>query len=143
MGVTLCSKNHFIDLGYAGFFRLRRKIAELISEEAGEHYAEIQYAHAFPSEEAEEEYWDAYDKETERIANSLPKYTWKVFDFLYMPDADGSVTYGTCKNILRVIGSYDDDILYGYAGRPDCARWKDFVRILKDCVETKTEMCWY
>ena len=52
------------------------------------------------------------------------------------------IRYGACKNILKVIGDYDDNILYGYCGRPDCAKFADFKSILQDCVDTKSDMIW-
>ena len=82
------------------------------------------------------------DDETERIANSLPKNVWKVIDFLYEPDCDGSVSYGTCKQILKVVRDYDDSSLYGYAGRPDCAKFVDFKLIVGDCVKNKCTLKW-
>lgn len=146
MGVTIRSKNFGIDLGYFGFFRLRRKIAELISEDAGIHYEELSHPSQplfFKTKDEEDEYWKKYDEVTECIVSKCPKNIHKVFDFLYESDVEGSVTYGTCKQILDVIGDYDDDIIYGYAGRPDAARMKDFKSILEDCVKNKCKMTWY
>lgn len=38
MGLTIRSKNHSIDIGSGGFFRLRMKIAELTNKEISDHY---------------------------------------------------------------------------------------------------------
>ncbi len=37
MGVTVKSKDFLMDLGYGGFLRLRKKVAELTGKEIGEH----------------------------------------------------------------------------------------------------------
>lgn len=37
-GVTINSKNHSIDLSYSGFYRLRKKVAELTKPDIYEHY---------------------------------------------------------------------------------------------------------
>ena len=142
MGITIHSPNHYIDLGYFGFFRLRRKIAELIGEDVGNHYDELRQTHLFKDKESEESYWKKYDGITEHIVSKYPKSIWKVFDFLYAPDCEGKATYGCCKQILNLIGGYDDNIIYGYAGRPDGARMKDFKQILEDCVAEKKPMRW-
>jgi hypothetical protein len=47
-----------------------------------------------------------------------------------------------CEKIYEVIKDYDDNVLYGYAGRPDCAKFKDFKKIVKDCVDNKCSMTW-
>ena len=143
MGVTIRSKNHEIDLGYFGFFNLRMKIAELAGDDVGSHYYQLREGHSFPSSEEEEEFWKEYDETTRILVEKSPKNVRKVFDFLYEPDCEGSVTYGTCKQVLGVIGDYDDNIIYGYAGRPHPAMFRDFKIILEDCVENKCRMRWY
>ncbi|MBO5521773.1 MAG: hypothetical protein J5973_08890 [Eubacterium sp.] len=142
MGVTVRSPHYEIDLGYFGFFRLRRKVAELLGEEIGAHYDEMRRTHTFADKEAEDAFWEQYDARTEFLASQKPKNTWKVFEFLYAPDCDGKVTYGACKQILAVIGDYDDNLLYGYAGHKDCAKFADFKRIMEDCAATKRPMRW-
>ena len=42
---------------------------------------------------------------------------------------------------LYIVGQYDN-ICYGYAGRKDCAMFRDFKRILEDCAEHKCNMTW-
>lgn len=37
---------------------------------------------------------------------------------------------------------YDDNVLYGYIGRPDCAKFRDFKAILQDCADNKCDMIW-
>ena len=50
----------------------------------------------------------------------------KIVDFCLQSDCEGSIRYGACKELLKVIGNYDDNICYGYAGREDCAMFRDF-----------------
>lgn len=44
--------------------------------------------------------------------------------------------------VIKVIGDYDDAIHYGYAGRKDCAMFRDFKAILTDCAVHKCDMVW-
>lgn len=66
----------------------------------------------------------------------------KIVDFLLQSDMEGRIRYGACKNILKAIGDYDDDIFYGYVSHGDMSRFRQFRRILEDCVETKSDMVW-
>lgn len=140
MGVTIYSKHYSADLGYAGFFLLRSTVASLLGEDIGKHYKTLRSRKIFLDREEEKLYWAEYDRKTEEIANRYPKNRQKVFAFLYTPDTDGSVTYGTCRQLLSLLDGYDDDVCYGYAGRPDCAKMRDFKRLLEDCVENKTAL---
>ena len=54
---------------------------------------------------------------------------------------DAEMTYGTAKQLLSVIGDYDDDVIYGYAGwGKDAARFRDFKELLQDAADTKNEL---
>lgn len=141
MGITIHSKNRSIDLGYFGFQRLRQKVADLAAEDVGKHYRELG-EHVITSLGTDEDYFREYDRKTEEIAEKYGGKFDKILNFLYEGDWDGSVTYGTCKDLLKVIGDYDDDIKYGYSGREDCAMFKDFKELLQDCVENKCRMRW-
>ena len=65
-----------------------------------------------------------------------------IIEFLYAPDCEYKLTYGKCKRLYEAIKDYDDNILYGYAGRDDCAKFKDFKKILKDCADNQISMRW-
>lgn len=142
MGVTIkCKKTgREMDVGYFGFFKLRAKIAELVDSEVGEHYNKLDGILGIPYPEREN-VLKLYDDETERLVENkvLPI---KIADFLYQSDCDGKIRYGACKEILKVIGDYDDSIIYGYAGRKNPAKFKDFKEILQDCVDNKCFMIW-
>lgn len=91
--------------------------------------------------EVEEKFWKDWATEADRILaeNHFPV---KVVKFLLAPDSEATTRYGACKEILKVIGDYDDNICYGYAGRSDCAMFRDFKAILQDCVDNKCDMVW-
>lgn len=136
MGLTIYSKNKSIDMSASGFMRLRTTIAYLRGVELGKHYDKAKICHT-------DEDYDKYDKETEELFNQYySKDAW-LFEFLYASDIEGKLTYGKCRKLLDIIGDYDDNICYGYAGLPDCAKFKDFKDILVDCVANKRQMIWY
>lgn len=142
MGLTIkCKKTgREMDVSYSGFSRLRKKVAELVSPEVGKHYQTLDKIFRMDSSEKENAF-KLYDDETERLVESeaLPI---KIADFLYQSDCDGKIRYGACKEILKVIVDYDDSIIYGYAGRENPAKFKDFKEILQDCVDNKCFMVW-
>lgn len=144
MGVTICCKKtrKSIDLGYAGFNNLRNKIGELVGGEFAKHYLLLSEPKVMClMGDKKKTFYELYDKKTMLIIEK-ERVSIKVVDFLYQSDCGGKIRYGACKEILKVIGDYDDNILYGYCGRDDCAKFSDFVSILKDCVENKCDMIW-
>lgn len=140
MGVTVESKNHSIDLGYGGFNNLRIKVAELTGKEIGAHYRKLNDG-TFLFGQAKVDFFNVYDKKISELEEKH-KIPHGILDFLYASDCEGKLTYGRCKQIYKVIKDYDDDILYGYSGRKDCAMFKDFKEIIKDCVDNKRAMKW-
>ena len=143
MGVTIkCKKTgRDIDLGYGGFARLRNKVAELMGEPFYSHYMKLDKAPVSMRPDEEKKFYTEWDVEAIRPVreNDLPV---KVVNFLLESDCEGKIRYGACKAILKVIGDYDDNICYGYAGRSDCAMFRDFKAILQDCVDNKCDMVW-
>lgn len=141
MGVTIrCKKTgRSIDLGYGGFANPREKVAELCGDPWASHYAQLGHA-PYLGQEAKA-FYKEFDNETVRILDAK-KVSIKIVDFCLQSDCEGSIRYGACKQILKVIGDYDDKICYGYVGRPDCAMFRDFKAILQDCVENKCDMVW-
>lgn len=59
-------------------------------------------------------------KKTEQLIREK-KVSIKIVDFCLQSDIEGSIHYGACKEILKAIGDYDDNVCYGYAGLPSCA----------------------
>ena len=140
MGVTVESKNHSIDLGFGGFGNLRKKVAELTGVEIYNHYKELDNGMLLYGE-ARTKFFQEYNKKISEIEEKL-KIPHGILDFLYASDCNGKLTYGKCKQIYKVIKDYDDNILYGYSGRKDCAMFKDFKEIIKDCIDNKCSMEW-
>ena len=64
-----------------------------------------------------------------------------VIEFCLQSDCGGFVTWRACRKLLKIIGDYDDELAYGYAARPNSG-FKDFKRILEDCVKHKCSMRW-
>jgi hypothetical protein len=141
MGLTIYSKNLSNDLGAGGFLRLRRIVAFLCPFEIFEHYTYLlkHYSYIVSSDEEA----DTYDAGTEALYRQFGKTHGKVMDFLYASDVEAKFNYGVAKQLLTVIGDYDDQAVYGYAGWGDRAmKFKDFKAILQDAAETKTKWGW-
>lgn len=139
MGVTIESKNHSIDLGGGGFKRLRTKVAELAAPDIFEHYKKLDEGLRSPNRKT---FFKDYDK---KIAELDKKYEGKmsdILDFLYESDCDGIMDVPHCRSIYEVIKNYDDDVLYGYAGRKDCAKFADFKTIVKDGIDSGDGFTW-
>ena len=134
MGVTLVCEytKRSMDLGYIGFNRLRHKIAELAGEPFFNHYTKL--------DDLMFSDFLTFDLETERLIRS-GKVSPHVIVFCLQSDCDGYVTWRTCRKLLKIIGDYDDELAYGYAARPNYG-FKDFKRILEDCVKRKCSMRW-
>ena len=142
MGVTIkCKKTgREMDVGYFGFHKLRAKIAELVSPKVGKHYQMYDGIFSMTSP-AKEHALKSHADETERLIERK-ELSIKIADFLYQSDCEGKIRYGACKEILKVIGDYDNRVIYGYAGRENPAKFKDFKEILQDCVDNKCFMVW-
>lgn len=141
MGVTIGSPNYSIDLGYGGFNILRKKVAELTGSEIGQHYKKLNDG-IFLSCEAKIKFFKDYN---EKISELAEKYSIPhgILDFLYASDCDGEISAEKCKEIYEIIKDYDDNILYGYCAKNDCAMFKDFKNIVKDCVDNQCKMEWF
>lgn len=142
MGVTIRCKKTWrgIDLSYSGFDRLRLKVSELCGEPWYGHYNSLldKMVDLGPDDG---EFFKIFDQNTQKILEEK-KISVKIVDFCLQNECKGSIRYGACKQILKVIGDYDDNVCYGYVGRPDCAMFRDFKAILQECVENKCDMVW-
>jgi hypothetical protein len=141
MGVTICSKNKSIDLGYFGFNFLRTKVADLAGEDIGEHYRKLNTAPYF-GEEKRERFFEEYNKKTNELDEKYKGEMNCVLHFIYASDCDAEMGPDVCEKIYETIKDYDDDVLYGYSGRLDCAKFKDFKEIVRDCIENNCSMTW-
>lgn len=133
MGITIGSENFSADMGYGGFGNFRKKIAVLTNPEFGEHYSELDNA-TFIIGDARKEYFEKYDAKTKELTEKNI-VSWEVANFCYQSDCGGDIDQDQAKQIYAKIKDYDDDVLYGYSGRPDCAMFSDLKNIFKDCAE--------
>lgn len=143
MGVTIESPNYSIDMGYGGFNNIRKKVADLAGADIGQHYRGLETAPMFDFVGERTAFFKAYDAETQRISQKYHGEKDGILNFLYKPDSGSTLSAEDCKQVYEIIKDYDDDILYGYAGRPDCAKFKDFKQLVKDCIDNKTDMEWW
>ena len=146
MGITLyCKKTgHGIDMGYAGFSRLRDRVAILVGEPFASHELQLSKPEVMFmfNQEKKDAFFKKFNARTEQLIND-GKVSIKIVDFLHQSDCEGKIRYGACKEILKVIGDYDDDIAYGYCGRKDCAKFADFKALLQECVDNKSMLVWH
>ena len=144
MGVTLACKKtgSSCDLSYTGFQKFRNKIAHLCCEEFGrvddkiERYATYKFSSEIGIDVAKK-----LDKEIEKLIQNK-NVSIKIVDFVLQSDCEGSIRYGTCKQIYKHIKDYDDNICYGYAARIDCTRFKDLKALIKECYDNKSDLVW-
>jgi len=138
MGVTIRNKQKSIDMGCGGFSNLRDTIAGLLSKEFQTLY--IEWTKPFSSitdEEGNKMLSKLYED------NILTDNDDILLDFLFAFDCGGKLSIKGCKRLHNLIKDYDDNILYGYIGRKDCAKFKDFKEIVELCVKNKWIMSWY
>ena len=141
MGVTIYSKNISCDIGYGGLFRLRKTVAKLCPQDIRDHYMALvdDYFTLIQNDPG----LKLYDAITDNIYAYHQANMRKIIDFLYATDIKARFTYGTAKVLLSLIGEYDDNYVYGYAGWGDCAmKFKDFKQLLEDAVKTKSYWGW-
>lgn len=145
MGITIkCKKTGSgCDLTYVGFERFRGKVAYLLNEEFGKHYEKL-----FSSEmmcvhdsEEREKMFENFNRETDRLMTKH-KLSKRIVRFLYESDCEGKCSPTACKAIYDVIKGYDDKICYGYAGRPNCARFSTLKALFLECAEMKSYLEW-
>lgn len=143
MGVTIKSKNKSIDMGYFGFRALRLTIAGLTQPDIKKHYDDLTKGMYIFREGERKKFFENYNAETEAIDK---KYDYKynpVLAFLYASDCDAEMDVDVCKAVYEVIKDYDDDKAYGYSGRADCAMFKDFKEVVKDCIDNNCKITWF
>jgi len=140
MGITIYSKNFNADIGYNGFNKFRKKVAELSNPCFGKHYEEL-YNPMLIFDSQKDKYFKEYDEKTDKlIKNNI--VTIEIADFCYQSDIEGKINRKQAKQIYEKIKDYDDDICYGYFGREDCTMFSDLKRIFKDCSENGGSIKW-
>lgn len=135
MGLTLYNKKYSINLSYSGFARLMQTIADLLNPEFGELYTK----------------WcltEIDDITTNELLRNLYK-SKKLIDeydfilkFLFTSSVTGKISAKNSNVLYNLIKDYDDKIIYGYAGQPDCAKFKDFKNIIETSAKNKWTVRW-
>lgn len=129
MGITINSKRHSCDMGYGGFGRFRNTVAEGVGQEFHKHYlllSDPEVMFLFGDERVE--YFKKYDATTNEFVGQ-GTVTAEVANFLYQSDCDGKVNRQQAKQIYELIKECNDNIVFGYFGRADCATMADLKRI--------------
>lgn len=138
MGLTLYGAGKRLDLSTGGFLRLRRRVSDLCGEPWAGHYRSLTDGGRHDKDDA---WFEAFDLETRRLVGEK-KINIKIVDFLLQSDMSGRIRYGACKEILKVIGDYDDNYCYGYAALPGQPRFGDFRSMLQACADGKKDLYW-
>lgn len=137
MGITISSKRYSCDMGYGGFGRFRKMVAEKVNEEFNKHYLSLSDQTVMSLYgEKRDEYFKKYDATTyEYIGKGM--VTAEVANFLYQSDCNGKIDRKQSKLIYELIKECDDNISFGYSGNADCATMADLKNIFSD--RTKVE----
>ena len=137
MGLTIRNKESSIDMGSGGFCRLRETIAGILSEEFKDLYVSwTSLSNPISDDEGNERLKALFEK------RALKEEDAPVLDFLFKPDSEGKLSPKECKRLYSLIKDYDNNILYGYVGRPDCARFRDFKAIVEECAKNRWVLVW-
>ncbi len=121
-------------MGYSGFGRFRNIVAGAVGAEFQEHYFELSSPGAMFSNRTE--YFEKYNAKTEEFVERN-EVTEAVANFLFQSDCGGKVDRKQANEIYELIKGCDDEIVFGYIGRSDCAKMLDLKKIFSD--KTKVE----
>ncbi len=142
MGVSITCTNakYDFDMGYGGFFNLRKNVAIALDKEFGELYATL-------SKCLVDEDFAKFDKKAEAMiaAKHLDDTHRDVLDFLFASDCDGKCGYRTCKKIADLLNKdykrlFDKGFRYGAQQHDD---YREFIIFLNDCYRYHKNMVWY
>ena len=139
MGVTIYangSKQSF-DMGYGGFFNLRKNIALGLDQEFGEHYATLRTC-------CSEDDYRGFDETANRIlAGEQFQDKEDVLDFLFASDTEGEIGYKTCMKIFECLQHVDTkDKCFAYAHLSNGRDYEEFQDFLKECYRYRRKMRW-
>lgn len=143
MAITMKSSRHSIGFTYAGFLRCRTRIAYLVSPEVGKHYEDLQQFFSIPIGDRKA-FCNKYDLATDKLIKE-GKLSKELADFLYAPDAGGTVQPAVTQKVLDVMGATSDneDECFGRPYTSNAATWSSLRSLLWDCVLDKTNLEWY
>ena len=137
MGVSITATNssYDFDMGYGGFFNLRKNIALALDKDFGENYALLSHC-----------YTEKQFEDNDRVANLIieqKNLDEDIVKFLYMSDCEGKISYKVCKKIYDLIKDVDfENKCFRYAAysHNDYGEFKEF---LKECFSKRRQMRWY
>ena len=128
-----------LNMSYSTFFRLRCTIARSLDSELYSHYL-----HLIDYRRSEAE-WDEYDRITNDIIhkNKIDSVKWKrkIVDFLFAPDTNGKISYGTCGRLYSLIINEPDEDQYGYTMIGDNTM-RTFKALLRDTYINGGTLIW-
>jgi hypothetical protein len=141
MGVTITATNSRLsfDIGYGGFFNLRKNIAYALDRQLGDLYA------CLPQVAGNENACEEYDRRVNAYLkrSGLGDRYEDVIDFLYSSDCDGEVSYKTCGRIFEIIKDVNfEGKCFRYAAYAH-NDYDEFKRFLRDCYARKRKMRWF
>lgn len=119
-------------MGYGGFGRFRTAVAEKVSVEFHNHYLLLSSPEAmFSFGEERKRFFEKYDASTDEfVENGV--VTPEVANFLYQSDCEGKIDRKQAKQVYELIKECNDDLIFGYSGRVDCAKMSDLKKIFSD-----------
>lgn len=139
MGVSITCTNpkYSFDMGYIGFFNLRKNVALSLDKEFGELYSTL-------SKMSEEH--DFWAKASQLIKSKHLEDEYEdVLMFLFLPDCDGHIGYKTCGKIANLLENNYDSLynkVFRYAAQTH-DDYREFILFLKDCYSHRKNMIWY
>lgn len=134
MGVSLYNKDYCMDMGYGTFFLLKKQIASLYDSKFGDFYADWIMRKGVSDDDMNNKVQDLYD---EGIFNNADDDT---LDFIFLPDCKGKLSYKSCRRLLKIIGDYTDNYMYGYLHANHSFDY--FKEMLNDCVKRRRTLYW-
>ena len=137
MGVSITANNsrYDFDMGYGGFFNLRKNVALALDQEFGENYALLSRCVT-----------KRQFSENDQVANMIiqrKQLDEDIVSFLYMPDTGGKINYRICKkisNLLKKVDLSDKSFRYAAYAHND---YQEFIEFLDECYSKRRDMVWY
>lgn len=143
MGVTITAKNSgfVFDMGYCGFWNIRKNIALSLDEAFGNAYSSFVLTRICGGD------WKPELELNKYLINKkhLDKDYKDVLYFLYMPDTKGKICYKTCRKIAGLLEGRMSELKeksFRYANQAG-NDYEDFVKFLKECVRYHRNMSWF
>lgn len=123
-------------LGYSGFMMLRIEVATCLDKEYGDEFAKV-FVKTPPDKRN-------CDKLNEIATQLIRKKQDNVYicNFMAQDDVKGSIKDVACKTIYDCIKDKCEDFVIGYAGQENPFTWNQFIELLKECYENKSDLVW-